>query len=790
MLLKTIRSLCSLFAVSVVLSACGGGSDSGSSSSSSSVAPASYSIGGSVTGLGSSKSLVLQNNTGNDLTVSSTGSFIFTSKITSGGSYSVAVKTQPDGQTCLVTNASGTSVTSDILSVSVSCTDITYTLSGTVSGLAPDASVILSNSSNNVTVLTNGTFSFGSTLSYKGSYAVTISTQPSGQSCLLSNASGTGITNDIVNISVSCSDAPLPVTAADGAALSFGTVTVKSLVDGTSYTARLNASGQLNIPPSTVTYPALIKAVPPSNDKVLYSYIRGVAQGSASITPMSTLKVAFAAKGDPAYITAPLSGQSLYEAKTKTSAIFSSIFTAFEVTKTPRVDTSELFTIYFPTDHTGFDLMLDSIDIKFDTLGNPTICTRLTNFCKTLDVTNPDTTPIVIPDAEVSGLKNLPFTLCSQTFDKLDINQLGINASLYSTGFFDSGLDAAGYRNALQDLIKTKYSGISAAIYRPRFINVDSNGNYLFLVGVFNTTNNTYLFGKSFYLKAEGGKCVMVGDQFPFSVSASTLVASWNRVDGTSTTSAARALGGITANAASVDSFGNILVRSIDSNNLPIFTDATGATLPVKSLSLSWCNTNNECLQMMTLNLKRWGSFEDDTSSRVAGVFKSFSYLGISSPDIFYNGNPYPVEVKMLGDNSIELKKIRLPIIGNYISSNEEKVITLPSITNPTTLLTSVTTDSTIFNVNVPSGDLLQGATLQLLSINSIGQPYFSNNASATSVGINATYPVTQVTISKGMSDQFAYRAITLNGTGKITNPFRYKLTYFWSPTCTQCGTP
>ncbi len=113
-----------VFALSVLIgilfeaSCFGGGSEDSSS------APASYTVGGTVLGL-SGVGLVLQNNDGNNLSVSAGAtSFTFTTAVTSGGAYGVTVLTQPSNpsQTCLVTNGSGTVTSANATGVAVSCT--------------------------------------------------------------------------------------------------------------------------------------------------------------------------------------------------------------------------------------------------------------------------------------------------------------------------------------------------------------------------------------------------------------------------------------------------------------------------------------------------------------------------------------------------------------------------------------------------------------------------------------------------------------------------------------------
>lgn len=78
--------------------------------------PSEFTIGGTVTGLDGT--LVLQNNGGNDLTLTADGSFTFSQTVTS--TYNVTIATEPDGQDCVLSNASGTAVT-NVTNVTVVC---------------------------------------------------------------------------------------------------------------------------------------------------------------------------------------------------------------------------------------------------------------------------------------------------------------------------------------------------------------------------------------------------------------------------------------------------------------------------------------------------------------------------------------------------------------------------------------------------------------------------------------------------------------------------------------------
>src|SRR5882724_11415743 len=85
--IRNMARCASAAAVLAALTACGGG-DSGPPP------PATYTVGGTVTGL-SGSGLVLQNGGGADLPISASGTFTFATRMLSGTSYSVTVKTSP-----------------------------------------------------------------------------------------------------------------------------------------------------------------------------------------------------------------------------------------------------------------------------------------------------------------------------------------------------------------------------------------------------------------------------------------------------------------------------------------------------------------------------------------------------------------------------------------------------------------------------------------------------------------------------------------------------------------------
>lgn len=165
-----------------------------------------YSVGGTVTGLTGS-GLVLQNNDVDDLALSSDGSFVFATKLESGMSFAVAVKTQPTSpaQTCTVSGGTGTVASGNVTSVVINCTD-THTVGGTVTGLTGSGLVLLNGGGDATPINANGTFAFGTPVAVGDTYAVTVQTQPQGpsQTCTVTSGTGTMGTAPVTDVTVAC----------------------------------------------------------------------------------------------------------------------------------------------------------------------------------------------------------------------------------------------------------------------------------------------------------------------------------------------------------------------------------------------------------------------------------------------------------------------------------------------------------------------------------------------------------------------------------------------------------
>ena len=163
-----------------------------------------YAIGGSTSGLVGA-GLVLQDNGGNNLPVTANGAFVFSTPIASGSAYAVTILTQPTGQTCTVTNGTGTVAAANVTTVAVACV-VSYTVGGTVAGLLSGNSgvTLQENGGSNQTITASGTFTFLPGLPSGSAYSVTVLSPPTGYYCVVANGSGTITNASITNVAVTC----------------------------------------------------------------------------------------------------------------------------------------------------------------------------------------------------------------------------------------------------------------------------------------------------------------------------------------------------------------------------------------------------------------------------------------------------------------------------------------------------------------------------------------------------------------------------------------------------------
>jgi hypothetical protein len=203
-----------------------------------------YTVGGSTNGL--KGTLVLQNNGSDTVTLTSDGTFTFPDSLPPGSAYSVTVLSKPANQTCTVDNGNGIISNANVTNVQVICSVNAYTVGGTLSGLAPQATVELQNNGGEILSLSaNGSFVFLTPVAQDALYAVRVFSQPFNQICTVMNGEGTMGSTNVTNVIVLCSTNAYTL----GGTLS-GLSPTETVVldDGLGDTLSLNSNGSFTFP--------------------------------------------------------------------------------------------------------------------------------------------------------------------------------------------------------------------------------------------------------------------------------------------------------------------------------------------------------------------------------------------------------------------------------------------------------------------------------------------------------------------------------------------------------------
>ena len=111
----------------------------------------------------------------------------------------------------------------------------TFSVGGNVSGLTGTGLELQNNGGDTLAVAADGPFTFLTELAGATTYEVTVSNQPTGQTCIVGNASGTIASADITDIAVTCEDdvvVPPPATPVPVPSLSEGALILLAMLLG------------------------------------------------------------------------------------------------------------------------------------------------------------------------------------------------------------------------------------------------------------------------------------------------------------------------------------------------------------------------------------------------------------------------------------------------------------------------------------------------------------------------------------------------------------------------------
>ena len=172
--------------------------------------PATFTVGGGVSGLAGS-GLLLRINGAGDLPVSANGAFTFANPLQSGAAYEVTIGAQPTNpaQTCTVSNGAGQIAGSNVTNVAIVCVAnaSAFAVRGVVAGLTGSGLVLRNNGGDDLAIAGDGEFSFATAVATGASYSVSVAAPPANpsQTCSIQNASGVMGGVDVTNVRVICS---------------------------------------------------------------------------------------------------------------------------------------------------------------------------------------------------------------------------------------------------------------------------------------------------------------------------------------------------------------------------------------------------------------------------------------------------------------------------------------------------------------------------------------------------------------------------------------------------------
>lgn len=136
----------------------------------------------------------------------------------------------------------------------------TYTIGGSISGLSASGLTIAAGSQTLSPAANATSFVFPTAVPSGTAYSVTVSSQPSGETCLLENGSGMVASANITNVQLSCNVNNMTGTAATGSPIAGSAVT---LVDSTGkqVTTKTDSTGQYALSTVGLTAPFLVSVV-------------------------------------------------------------------------------------------------------------------------------------------------------------------------------------------------------------------------------------------------------------------------------------------------------------------------------------------------------------------------------------------------------------------------------------------------------------------------------------------------------------------------------------------------
>jgi hypothetical protein len=268
------------------LAACGGGSPPPPP-------PPTYTIGGTISGLTGGGTVTLNDPSAGSSGAIGNGAFTLPTALDSGATYAVTA-TASTGETCTVTNGSGTVGSANVTNILVACAATvvpTYTIGGTVSGLSGGGTVTLSSAgAGSSGAIGNGAFTLPTALDSGVAYAVT-ATASTGETCTVTNGSGTVGSAKVTNIVVACTSSGTGTGGGVGFWMPFSAAPVSGTSGGKTGLFLIPSN---SIAASPAPQPAFVTTNPPT---ILGLAFQGGQFSSPPTTALIPALMMYAAEG-------------------------------------------------------------------------------------------------------------------------------------------------------------------------------------------------------------------------------------------------------------------------------------------------------------------------------------------------------------------------------------------------------------------------------------------------------------------------------------------------------------
>lgn len=542
-------------------------------------------------------------------------------------------------------------------------------------------------------------------------------------------------------------------SAAIGAAMSNAAISIQPLPSGSNaeITLTANASGTFTIPAGT-KFPAIVKATSLNKQYTYYGYIKSADQVGIPVNPITTTLLTLAAGGHPSTITAALSDAALSTARTQTATLFSALLAA-----TSQSNATDFLSKTFSTDHTGLDLVLDSIGIQLSNSGGISVINKMTGAVTVVDPQS--IVAIAFDQAAIAQMSSLPIGLCASFLDGLNGEILINNTSVYDPSFLNDGNNRAAFATWLSNK-----GGAVLDVNMPVFTGLDGNGNLNFNVSLQNSNTGKYISDYGLVVKKDFSQnCVLVGNQFPFVISIQPLIKTLIRADGVLTNL--------------YEKFAGIQIDIGTSNDVIVATNDINGNR-VGSARVDVCDSNDNCTLLATLtnpSSSTVGNFNIDGPAannyfHMLGGYDFNLFTDISNPlkVTFFSTATAP-----LSGNADSIGVIKTRASGPAFTQAEVTAISLPSVDNYMLLANDVSNPS--LNWNSGTG------TISVIGIGSRNDVTRSDQTilllkeGVGTTSFNVTDPASPI-----------YKSIHL--TSHIPNrPGMLETKYIWALNCADC---